>query len=545
MRYEITSPDGKRFEVTAPEGASQDDVIEFAKKQFEVRQHKPVSATEGMSGGAKFFAGMGKGIVDAGRGLGQRLGDLVSAPSGAELAADKDVAEARQRDAPLMDSGAGVAGNVAGSLMTLAPTLAVPGANTVAGATAIGALSGAARPTIAGESAAKNIATDAALGGVSQWGLGKVAEHFAGRMAAIKEAAMAKMAQNAVKDEGIAGAREAGYSTIPSVSGGNMPGRIIEGLTGTEKAKQMASVKNQPVTDSIARKALELGDDAQLTHETMRGARQAAIERGYDPVRQVPFMETDDAFRKQISKLTSRSDSASKDFGALVESDVKPLAEGLKDIKGFTGDSAVDAVSIFREKASDLYAQGNRTLGKAYREAAEAIEGQIERGLTAQGGDGAALLKDYRAARTKVAQTFDLEKALREGQGSIDARVLGRLYAANPDRMSGGIAQIGKAASSMGDVMQVPKAGWSNPVTALDSGVSMVGSIMAGNPLPLAYPAARAAARYGLMTEAGQRAFATPQYGPGVARTSSQALLEALKERAAGASAGSIYATQE
>jgi hypothetical protein len=31
MRYEITSPDGKRFEVNAPDGASHDDVLAYAQ----------------------------------------------------------------------------------------------------------------------------------------------------------------------------------------------------------------------------------------------------------------------------------------------------------------------------------------------------------------------------------------------------------------------------------------------------------------------------------------------------------------------------------
>ena len=533
MRYEITAPDGRRFEVTAPDGASEADVMAYAQAQFKsAAPHKPVDPTDGMSTTEKVLAGVGKGMVDVGRGIGQRVG----------LVSEKDVAESRKRDEALMNTGAGAVGSGLGQFALAAPLLAVPGANTVAGAAVVGGLGGAAQPTVEGESALRNTATGAVIGAGSQWGLGKAAEHFGKRLTAIKEFAEAEMAKRAVKDTAVAEARAAGYKSIPSVSGGNLAGRVVEGLTGKEKAAQLASVKNQPVTDALVRKALTLPDDAPLTHETMRRVRAQAVQEGYDPVRALPVVETDQAFRAQIGKLTSRSDNAAKDFGALVESDVKPLVEGLRNVKAFSGDTAVDAVSIFREKSSDLYAAGNKTLGKAYREAAEAIEEQIERALPKDAGD---VIKNYRAARTKIAQSFDVEKALREGEGSIDARVIGKLYSKAPERMSGELATIGKSAAAMPDVMAVPKAGWANPVTALDSGIGTIGSILGGNPLPLAYPAARAAGRYGLMTDFGQRKMATPSYGPGAMRTNGQILLEALQRRGAGGALGSIYAAEE
>jgi hypothetical protein len=251
-------------------------------------------------------------------------------------------------------------------------------------------------------------------------------------------------------------------------------------------------------------------------------------------------MEADDAFRAEIGKLTSRADNAARDFGGLVQSDVKPLAEGLKQIKGFSGDSAVDAVATFREKASDLYLT-NPSLAKAYRKAAEAIEDRIDRALP----DGSDVLKNYRAARTTMAQTFDVEKALREGQGVVDAKVIGKLFEKNPDRMSGDIAKIGRVASAMPDVMGVPKAGWANTFTALDSSVGTLGSIFAGNPAPLAIPGARAIGRKALMSDQGQKMFAMPKYGPTAIDGAPATLLKALEQRAAGATVGSTYPFEE
>jgi hypothetical protein len=96
-----------------------------------------VDPTEGMSGLDKFRAGMGKAFYDVARGAGQLVG-----------AVDReDVAQARKLDAPLMNTGAGVAGNLAGNVGALLPTAFIPGAATIPGAAAIGAASGFLQPS--------------------------------------------------------------------------------------------------------------------------------------------------------------------------------------------------------------------------------------------------------------------------------------------------------------------------------------------------------------------------------------------------------------
>lgn len=87
-------------------------------------QPVPVDPTEGMTGFKKLAAGAGKAVSDPWLGLRQIFGS----------ASQDEVDEVKKRDAALMDTGAGMAGNVAGNVaMAVIPGLGVAGTGTAAG----------------------------------------------------------------------------------------------------------------------------------------------------------------------------------------------------------------------------------------------------------------------------------------------------------------------------------------------------------------------------------------------------------------------------
>lgn len=114
--------------------------------------------TEGMSGTQKFLAGAGKAFYDVGRGVGQLVG----------LVDQKDIDAAKKLDAPLMKSGAGIAGNLTGNIATALPAMFVPGANTVVGSSVAGGLYGLAQPVATGEDRLNNVGLGAIAGGAGQ-----------------------------------------------------------------------------------------------------------------------------------------------------------------------------------------------------------------------------------------------------------------------------------------------------------------------------------------------------------------------------------------
>lgn len=333
------------------------------------------------------------------------------------------------------------------------------------------------------------------------------------------EKKFAEKAATAVQDANVSAAKGAGYVALPSEVGGSMGGRIVEGLTGKIKAGQLASVKNQGTTDTLFRKAFGLSDEVPITLDTMKAVRAKAFEDGYVPVREFGGdkirIKLDGEYAAKIESLTSRSDNASKAFGDVVKSDIANLVGGLKDAKPFTPAEGIDAIAILREKASDLFAKGSKTEAKAYKQAAEAIEGQIERFLTRSGKDGARMLKGYRDARQLMAKTFDGEKAINSGRdGMVNAQALAKVLKKSPGRLTGELRTIAEAASSMPQSTRLPQQGWSNPVTAVDSWGGTIATATAGNPLPFLLPAARVGGRYGLLSKPGQKMFATPSRDP-------------------------------
>lgn len=171
-RFEITSPDGRRFEISAPEGATREQAIAYAQQRFSMKPAAaPESGPDPSEGGGtlqlgpldtgiptsqgveRFLAGMGAGMSHMGRGMGQLVG----------LSDQASIDEAARLEKPLQDTGAGFAGDLAGRIALLAPSAFIPGANTMAGAAAIGAGTGA----LTTEGGIGDRAASAGIGGVA------------------------------------------------------------------------------------------------------------------------------------------------------------------------------------------------------------------------------------------------------------------------------------------------------------------------------------------------------------------------------------------
>ena len=160
--YEVEIPGSGKFRIESAGELSDAQVFRAASGQADMR--RMADPTAGTSFPQRFSEGMGKAFTDIGRGAGQLVG---MGPSSAETR------ETKRLDAPLMQTGGGMTGNIAGNIAAFAPVAVIPGANTVAGAGALGASMGALQPSEGMGERVGNMAIGGALGA----GVQGVAQH--------------------------------------------------------------------------------------------------------------------------------------------------------------------------------------------------------------------------------------------------------------------------------------------------------------------------------------------------------------------------------
>ena len=481
-------------------------------------QQPSYDPTEGMSTFEKLAAGTGKAVVDTLRGAGQWVG----------LADRKDVEEARARDAALMKTTAGKIGNFAGNMALLAPASLIPGAATVPGAAIAGATMGALQPSVSTGETIGNIA----LGGVGGAGGQFAANKLGGAINAMMDRrATAFAGQQAADAQKFAAAKagaDAGYVIPPADLNPGVMTEALSGLSGKIKTAQVASARNQPVTDTLARKAIGLQQGDELTNDVLQGIRNQAAQ-AYAPVKNAGTVTADKQFLGALDNIASTYQGAAKSFPGLKNDGVGDLIASLKQ-QQFDAGSAVDATKVLREMADKAYRSGDTGMGKAAKQASNELEGMLERHLQAQGNTEA--LQAFQEARKLIAKTYTVQKALNEQTGNVSAQQLAKDLAKGRP-LSGDlltVAQMGQAFPKATQALkEAPKA-----TSPLDFAVAGMTAGATANPLAMATVAARPVARSMLLSGPMQRAALQPQaFTPGM-----MGLLGAQPVRQLGGSVG-------
>lgn len=238
--YEISIPGRGTYQVESPNPLS--DAAAYRAAMGQADMERMADPTAGMGAGERFAAGAGKAVADIWRGAKQIAGTESQA----------EVDEAKRRDAPLMRTGAGAAGNIAGGAALFAPTAFVPGANTYTGAALAGAAMGALQPTAEGESRLANTAFGAGAGTAGQAAgnlIGRAIRPVASRLSP-EQQALASAAQR----EGIpltagqaTGSRplqitESVLENLPLTSGPQLAGREAQQRAFTAAALRRAGI---------------------------------------------------------------------------------------------------------------------------------------------------------------------------------------------------------------------------------------------------------------------------------------------------------------
>lgn len=323
------------------------------------------------------------------------------------------------------------------------------------------------------------------------------------------------------KEQTLMQARREGYVATPSQGKGGIGGSILEGLSGKSKLAKQAQIRNQAVTDELARQASSLAPGAPLTNETLDNAMRAAYESGYAPLENAGQMTNGRVYRQALDDILAEHGNVNASFPQAAHPDVADLVSSYRQ-RTFDAGNAVEAIKNLRREAGDAYRANNGALARTKNAIANALESSIELNLNARGEDGRAMLDAFRAARQQIAKQNVVQRGLVEGSGSVNALKIGQQLQKAPGKLTDQLNTIGKFASVFGPVASMPKAesvvptsiqgvaGWSVP-TAIAGWVA--GTPAAG--AVASVPFAQYALRKALLSNAGQRLFVDPNLVPG------------------------------
>lgn len=369
------------------------------------------------------------------------------------------------------------------NVAALAPAALIPGANTVAGAAAIGGITGALNPVDNANDAA-SIAKGKAISGTvgtlagaaGQAIANKVGGYFGQKLADAQANAAADASRNSVRDATLAAGREAGYVVPNSAVSPSFFVNRLESLGGKAAIKQQATAQNQEVTNSLARRALGLPDDAPLSVDAINQVRAA----NYQPYRDIANLPVTQGQQAQT--------------GLIVGTNGQPLIN-TPAVKGFDPATALENLKQARFDAKTYFNHYNRTgdpqslaTAKSLTDQAQAIEQQFEQ-RAAQNGSP-QLVKQLQEARKNIAKSYTVERALNVDTGDVNARVLARM-SQKGQPLSDGLDTVGKFANAY---PQFTGPASTNPAAGVSKSEMLSSALLGATGVASGHPAAIGAA---------------------------------------------------
>lgn len=248
------------------------------------------------------------------------------------------------------------------------------------------------------------------------------------------------------------------------------PDRVLRGIAGKTAVEDATSRINSTFSDDIAKAANKTSD---LGADSLAKVRIEAGKRGYEPLRAAGSIATDPAFTKALDDIASTQTRAARSFPGAGGNQIADVLAPLR-VSSFDAGDALDQIRLLREQSTAAYSSAtpNRQLGAAYKQAANAIEDQIERGLAGRGQAGAEMLSNYRTARQDIARSASTGEAVREGGNTIIPAKLGQMVQAEKP-LSGGLEDVGAMANNFSKFAK-------DPATIAQPGVSKIQAALAG-----------------------------------------------------------------
>jgi hypothetical protein len=284
--------------------------------------------------------------------------------------------------------------------------------------------------------------------------------------------------RNIERDKTLKDAQELGLKAIPSSVEPTFVGNRLESIAGKAALKQQLSIDNSEAVYNIAKREAGLPDNAPLNEGTLKTARDQMAE---------PY--------RQIAALSPRASNA---------------LDGLKQARFM----AKHYWSFF-DRQGDPAAM---LKAKDYDNRAGLFERVMENEAARHGESN--LIPELKKARTAIAKNYTVDRAFNPGDGTVDARIIGRAYDSGT-KMTGDLETLAKFALGPGKQVIRPSTVVPNPGTSALEATAAAGFGLGGaaafGPVGAAagfLPFIRPAVRNALASKAYQNTMVKPDYMP-------------------------------
>lgn len=317
-------------------------------------------------------------------------------------------------------------------------------------------------------------------------------------------------------------AAKAGYVVPPASVRPTAPIVALESVAGKAATQQIASGKNQEITNQLASRAIGLSPNQPITPQALNEIRQQAGQ-AYKAIKGTGTIKPDMQYFDDLANIRQTTAEIAKDFpdadigsGEAISKLVKSLAQDK-----FDASSAVEYIKQLRKSATSLMSGANAgdpaklSLGRAQRDAAEALEEMVTRHLADTGKP--ELARNFDNARRLIAKTYTVQGAL-ETTGNVNAAKLAALLRKGKP-LSPELETAASFAGAFPKAAVTPEKFGSPGVSALDAAMTAGGAVtlpfLGQSPFAaLAYPAARYGARNIALSRMLQRGLNKPPMQP-------------------------------
>jgi len=282
------------------------------------------------------------------------------------------------------------------------------------------------------------------------------------RAAAKQEANVTQSFQNAPKIEAAQTANQLGIALNPAISNPTKGNKIRAAIAGNTDTNAVLSQVNEPKWTQLAvEKGLDLPANTRLDASAIQTALDNA-SKPYDVVRQIPQILPDEATITNLEALKKQPSAVAK---GKVEASNTLIDNMIAEIKqGRSGADVLNDIRQLRAEANSVYRVRDKGLTPmkaseiAEADASMGIADAYEKMIDANVKDP-QVLADLQAARTKMAQIYDIQRATDFATNKIDPKAFAKMLDERKGNMTGIGADIGRIAANYPEIAKIGAQG--------------------------------------------------------------------------------------